>query len=87
MKISVARTALGTLLTVVASAFLGFMFTQNTLWKRKLWYRFVVATMYFNAGIIPWFITMRNLNLTNNFWGYIFPTIVVPFTLFYVKHL
>ncbi|NLK68257.1 MAG: carbohydrate ABC transporter permease [Clostridiaceae bacterium] len=85
LKISVARTALGTLLTVVASAFLGFMFTQNTLWKRKLWYRFVVATMYFNAGIIPWFITMRNLNLTNNFWGYIFPTIVVPFYIVLCK--
>jgi ABC-type glycerol-3-phosphate transport system permease component len=61
------------------------MFTQNTLWKRKLWYRFVVATMYFNAGIIPWFITMRNLNLTNNFWGYIFPTIVVPFYIVLCK--
>jgi ABC-type glycerol-3-phosphate transport system permease component len=41
--------------------------------------------MYFNAGIIPWFITMRNLNLTNNFWGYIFPTIVVPFYIVLCK--
>ncbi|MEI3571485.1 MAG: hypothetical protein V8Q25_13835 [Roseburia faecis] len=48
------------------------------MWKRKLWYRFVVLTMYFNAGIIPWYITMNNLHLTNNFLGYILPTLVSP---------
>jgi ABC-type glycerol-3-phosphate transport system permease component len=61
------------------------MFTRESLWKRKFWYRFVVATMYFNAGIIPWFITMRNLGLTNNFWGYIFPVAVSPFYIVLCK--
>lgn len=78
LQVSVARTAIGTILTVITSAFLGFMFTQETLWQRKLWYRFVVATMYFNAGIIPWFLTMRNLGLANNFWGYVLPYTVTP---------
>ena len=41
--------------------------------------------MYFNAGIIPWFLTMRNLHLTNNFWGYILPTIVSPFYIILAK--
>lgn len=85
LKISLARTLIGTVLTVVATAFLGYMFTRETLWKRKLWYRLVVATMYFNAGIIPWYITMRNLNLTNNFWGYILPNIVAPFYIVLCK--
>ncbi|MBO4732015.1 MAG: carbohydrate ABC transporter permease [Spirochaetaceae bacterium] len=84
-KISVLRTVVGTALTVVVAAFLGYMFTKETLWKRKLWYRMVVATMYFNAGIIPWFITMRNLHLTNNFWGYIFPVAVQPFYIVLCK--
>ena len=57
-KISILRTVIGTIFTVIVSGFLGYMFTKETLWKRKFWYRFVVATMYFNAGIIPWFITM-----------------------------
>ena len=52
-KISLLRTVLGTGATVFASAFLGFMFTQDKMWKRKFWYRVVVATKYFNAGIIP----------------------------------
>lgn len=84
-KISILRTVIGTMFTVVVSGFLGYMFTKKTLWKRKFWYRFCVATMYFNAGIIPWFITMRNLHLTNNFWGYIFPVAVQPFYIVLCK--
>ncbi|MBR4789461.1 MAG: carbohydrate ABC transporter permease [Treponema sp.] len=84
-KISILRTVIGTMFTVVVSGFLGYMFTKETVWKRKFWYRFVVATMYFNAGIIPWFITMRNLHLTNNFWAYIFPVAVQPFYIVLCK--
>ncbi|HIU74950.1 MAG TPA: carbohydrate ABC transporter permease [Candidatus Pelethocola excrementipullorum] len=84
-KISVLRTVIGTLATVGASAYLGFMFTQENMWHRKLWYRMVVATMYFNAGIIPWYLTMKNLNLTNNFWAYILPVIISPFYIILTK--
>ena len=84
-QISVLRTVVGTALTVVVAGFLGFMFTRETLWKRKFWYRFVVVTMYFNAGVIPWYLTMKKLGLTNNFWGYILRTIVQPFYIILCK--
>lgn len=83
--ISISRTVLGTFATVMASAFLGFMFTQEKMWKRKIWYRFVVVTMYFNAGLIPMYITMRNIGLANTFWVYIIPAIVQPFNIILVK--
>lgn len=83
--ISVSRTLIGTALTVLFAAFLGYMFTRETIWKRKFWYRFVVVTMYFNAGIIPWYLTMMNLGLTNNFLGYILPALVSPFYIILTK--
>lgn len=83
--ISVGRTVLGTLCTIIGSSFLGFMFTQEKLWHRKFWYRFTVATMYFSAGLIPWYITMMNLHLTNNFLAYILPAIVQPFNIILIK--
>lgn len=83
--VSLGRTVIGATLTVITAGFLGFMFTRDTMWGRKFWYRFVVATMYFNAGIIPWYLTMRNLHLTNNFWGYIFPLVVQPFNIILCK--
>ena len=84
-KISTLRTVVGTVLTVMIAAFLGYMFTRDTMWKRKLWFRFVAVTMYFNAGIIPWVLCMRNLGLANNFWGYILPMAVQPFYIILCK--
>lgn len=74
--VSVARTVLGTALTVICSSFLGYMVTQSELPMRKWVYRFVVATMYFNAGLIPWYILMVHLGLKNNFLLYILPSAV-----------
>lgn len=84
-KISVLRTVIGASLTVISSAFLGFMFTRETMWHRKLWYRLVTVTMYINAGIIPWYLTMKLLGLTDNFWGYIFPLIIQPYYIVLCK--
>jgi putative aldouronate transport system permease protein len=83
--VSIGRTVIGTLLTVAASGFLGYLFTKNIMWCRKFWYRFLIVTMYFNAGLIPWFLTMRNLGLFNNFLAYIIPGIVAPFNIILVK--
>ena len=83
--ISVARTVIGTVMVVVSSSFLGYMFTKESLWHRKLWYRLVTATMYINAGLIPWFLTMNDLNLRNNFLGYILPVAISPFYIVLCK--
>ncbi len=83
--VSVARTVIGTVCTVLASAFLGFMFTQRKMWHRSFFYRFIVVTMYFSAGLIPMFMTMKTLHLTNSFWVYIIPVIVQPFYIIMVK--
>jgi ABC-type glycerol-3-phosphate transport system permease component len=83
--ISLSRTVLGTVFPVFCTAFLGFMFTQRKLWLRAFWYRFVLATMYFSAGLIPWYLTMMNLGLLNNFLAYIIPALVQPFNIILVK--
>lgn len=83
--VSVSRTVIGAACTVLASAFLGFLFTQKKMWARRFWYRFMIITMYFNAGLIPMYIIMLNLKLTNNFLVYIIPLIVQPFNIILVK--
>ena len=85
LMISVARTVLGTFLTLFGTTFLGYAFSRKELWHRTWCYRFVIVTMYFNAGIIPWYINMKNLGLTNNFLAYIIPGIVSPFSLVLFK--
>lgn len=83
--ISVARTVLGTFLTLLGSSFLGYAFSKPEYWKRKFWYRFVVVAMYFSAGLIPWFVTMKGIGLYNNFLAYILPSMVIPFYVILFK--
>ncbi|MDY6325030.1 MAG: carbohydrate ABC transporter permease [Catonella sp.] len=83
--VTIARTVIGTALMVMASGFIGYLVTRKQMWHRSLWYRFLVVTMYFNAGIIPWYMNMSMLGLTNNFMAYILPGIVAPYNIILVK--
>lgn len=83
--ISISRTILGTALMVLASAMVGYLVTKQEMWGRKFWYRFLVITMYFNSGLIPWYLNMSMLGLTNNFLAYIIPSIMSPYNVILVK--
>ena len=83
--VTVARTILGTALMVVVSAWAGYLVTKQKMWHRSLMYRALVITMYFNAGLIPWYMNMLMLGLTNNFLAYILPGMIAPYNIILVK--
>lgn len=83
--VTITRTILGTALMVLASAFVGYIVTKQEMWHRSFWYRFLVITMYFNAGLIPTYLNMALLGLTQNYLVYIIPMIVQPYNIILVK--
>ncbi|MBP3962573.1 carbohydrate ABC transporter permease [Paenibacillus lignilyticus] len=83
--ITILKTVVGTACTLAGSSFLAFLFTKPHMFMRKFLYRFVLVTMYFNAGLIPWFINIKNLHLMNTFAVYIIPYIVAPFYIILIK--
>lgn len=83
--VTVARTIIGTALMVLVSAWAGYLVTKQKMWKRSLMYRALVITMYFNAGLIPWYMNMLMLGLTNNFMAYIIPGMIAPYNIILVK--
>ncbi len=85
LLVSVARTALGTAWTVAGCAFLGYLVTKREMWLRTLWYRLIVITMYFSAGLIPWYMNLRMLGFLDNFWVYVIPGLVSPYNVILVK--
>lgn len=83
--VSISRTIIGTALMVIASAFVGYLVTKQEMWHRSLWYRFIVITMYFNAGLIATYLNLVMLGLTNQYLVYIIPGIVAPYNIILVK--
>lgn len=85
LLVSLARTALGTAWTVAGCAFLGYLVTKREMWLRTLWYRLIIVTMYFSAGLIPWYMNLRMLGFLDNFWVYVIPGLVSPYNVILVK--
>ena len=61
------------------------MVTREDLIFRKAIYRITVLSMYFNAGLIPWYMLMKNIGLKNNFLLYVLPGAVNAFFIILVK--
>lgn len=83
--ISVARSAVGTVLTLIGSSFFAYLVTNQKMFARKFIYRFVILTMYLNAGLIPWYMTMKAYRLQNNFLLYVVPGIVTAYYVILIK--
>lgn len=83
--VTITRTIFGTALMIIASGFAGYLVTKQRLWRRSFWYRFIIVTMYFNAGLIPWYLNMMMLGLTDSYLAYIIPGIIAPFNIILVK--
>ena len=83
--VSIARTLAGTALTAVSCTFFAYLVTKKQMYFRKAIYRFVVISMYFNAGLIPWYLTMKMLHLNNNFLVYILPYTISAYYVILLK--
>ena len=83
--VSISRTLAGTALTAVCCTFFAYLVTKKQLYCRKAVYRFVIISMYFNAGLIPWYLTMKMFHLNNNFLVYILPYIISAYYVILIK--
>lgn len=83
--VSVARSVVGTVLTLIGSSFFAYLVTNQKMFARKFIYRFVILTMYLNAGLIPWYMTMKAYGLQNSFLLYVVPGIITAYYVILIK--
>jgi len=85
MYISILRTVLGTSITVIFTTLLAYLLSQQKLPGRKFFLRFIIITMYFSAGLIPWYLVMCWYGLKNNFLLYIIPGAINAYYMILIK--
>ena len=83
--ISVLRTVYTTAISLVCTSYMAYFFTKRNMWGHTFWYRFVVITMYFSAGMIPEYLNISMLGLTNTFWVYVIPAAISVYNMVLVK--
>jgi putative aldouronate transport system permease protein len=82
--ISILRTVSGTSLSVVTTMMAAYALSRPGLKYSRLLTALFLIPLFFNPGIIPYFLTIRGLGLLNTFWALILPRMVSPFFLFVV---
>ena len=71
--VSVARCVLGPLGMLIVSGMAGYVLTRQDLVFKNAIRVYLVFSMYVSAGLIPGYLNIKNLGLTNSFWVYVIP--------------
>ena len=82
---SVARTALGTVLAVVVTGYVSYCFTKKRMVGYRLYMTLLIVPMYVNAGMIPTYLTYKAFGLTNTFLVYIIPNLVWAYNILIMR--
>ena len=86
-KISLIVTVVGTALTVVVVSLAAWPISQNRVKYHNVLNFFVLFTMLFSGGMVPWFIVCRNmLHLTDTIWALILPYVANAWYIFLVRN-
>lgn len=83
--ISILRTIIGTVVTVFCSAMLAYTLSRQDYVLRKFITVAFIMTMYFNGGLIPNYLLMRDMGLVGSFWVYILPGMIGVFNLIIIR--
>lgn len=83
--VSVLRTVLGTVICVFCSAMVAYTISRQEFVLRKFVTIAFVLTMYFNGGLIPNYLLIKELHLLNSFWVYIIPGMVGVFNVIVIR--
>lgn len=85
--ISILITVIGTLAAVCITGMAAFTLSNKSVKCRKGLSFFFFFTMIFNAGIVPWYMVCRSLNLIDNLAALIVPGLLFnAFNLFLVRN-
>lgn len=75
--------------TLMSLAFIipgAYALSRPQLWGRRFWNLMVAFTMWFNAGMIPFFLNMRDLGLLDSYFGIIIGFAVNGFNIILLRN-
>ncbi|WP_185255993.1 carbohydrate ABC transporter permease [Anaerocolumna chitinilytica] len=86
-KITLFVTIVGTAVSVIVNAMMGYVLSRKALRFRSFINLYVLLTMLFNGGMVPWYIVCtKYLHLKNNIWALIVPSLVSAWYIFLIRN-
>jgi len=83
---TIARTAVGTLLSVILTAMLAYPLSLSRLKGKKFLCIAIFFTMLFNGGMIPTYLLVNDLHMIDTFWALVVPNAMSAYNLFIMRN-
>jgi len=84
--VSVRNVIFGTAMSMVMTILTAYALSRKNVPGRRMLFYFVIFTMFFSAGLIPWYMVMLNLGFVNNFWVMTVPNILSVFNMILMRN-
>ena len=84
---TVFLTVVNTVLVIMCSLFAGFALSNKHLVGKKVVFTYILITMFFSGGLIPTYLVVNTLGLTNTYWALILPGVANVFYIIVFKNV
>ncbi|UQZ82696.1 L-arabinose transport system permease protein AraQ [Paenibacillus konkukensis] len=86
LAVTIGVTVIGTLVNLLLTVLMAYPLARKDLYGRRPVMLMVIFTMVFNAGIVPTFLIVKALHLTNTYWALIIPGAISAFNMIIIKN-
>lgn len=83
---TIVRVLLGATITVTLLLLGAYPLSKPYLPYRKVWTALILFTLYFGGGLIPSYLLVRSLGISNTVWALVLPPAVNAFNLIVVRN-
>lgn len=78
-------TFIGTLISLALTTLLAYSVSKKDLVGGNIVLKLVVFTMFFNGGLIPTYMLIKGIHLTDTIWALLLPTAIMPYHVLLMK--
>ncbi len=82
---TILYTFLGTIINVVLTIMLAYPLSRKDMPLRRAITLFVIFTMYFNGGMIPTYLLVRDLGIYDTIWAIVIPAAITTYNFIVAK--
>ena len=83
--ITILKCLIGTVTSVLCTAMAAYAITRPNLKLKRIYIPFIMLTMFFSGGLIPYFVLIVDLNLYDSFLVYIIPTMFSAYNMIIIQ--
>lgn len=86
LGVSFSVTGIGVVISMLLSTIGGYALSKDDMPGRNVLFFFIVLTMFFSGGLVPFYIVVTKLGLRNSIWSMILPSALSTYNMILMKN-